>query len=222
MKQNLTFLFLLIQITTFANVNLSGYVLDEETLEPMIGVNLTFTQNGLFVNGTATDSEGYFERANLKEGKYEITYSYIGYSNKIETVEITASSNLENYVLLQANAESLEEIIVVGFNPLSRSCCRCSRKTEFHKANTSLKKDAKKPLKLLVYPNPTSDYINVSSENSIQQIALINTNGQLLSLWKGDDLRGFQINMTVYPSGNYLIQILDNGEKENIKFVVTK
>ena len=59
------------------NYKISGRVLDAKTNEPLIGVNILITQTKL---GTVTDVNGNFILNNLKEGQYNLRFSYLGYS----------------------------------------------------------------------------------------------------------------------------------------------
>lgn len=95
------------------NYKISGRVLDAKTNEPLIGVNILITQTKL---GTVTDVNGNFILNNLKEGQYNLRFSYLGYStiNKDIVVPSDEVENLE--IKLNETSIDLSEVIVTG-NP---------------------------------------------------------------------------------------------------------
>ena len=54
-----------------------GKVTDEQTNEPLTGVNVVIKNNG---QGASTDIEGEFYLIGVPPGKYDILISYIGYA----------------------------------------------------------------------------------------------------------------------------------------------
>jgi iron complex outermembrane receptor protein len=95
------------------NYKISGRVVDAKTNEPLIGVNILIAQTKL---GTVTDINGKFELNNLKEGKYDIRFSYLGYSTIIKEINLPSeeANNLE--IKLNETSIDLSEVIVTG-NP---------------------------------------------------------------------------------------------------------
>ncbi|SMO32736.1 Outer membrane receptor proteins, mostly Fe transport [Saccharicrinis carchari] len=60
-----------------AQVNLSGYVTDDTTGEPLIGVSVYCTETE---QGQASNAFGYFNFTFADKGKYSIQFSYVGYA----------------------------------------------------------------------------------------------------------------------------------------------
>lgn len=83
----------------------TGTVLDEMN-EPMIGVTVTIEGTS---NGTVTDFDGKFT-INLPKGKNTLHVSYIGYETQV--VSVKGKSIVVN---LQPSAQSLNEVVVVGY-----------------------------------------------------------------------------------------------------------
>ena len=85
---------------------LSGIIQDQNTNETLIGVTILFPEQN---TGTTTNEYGFYS-ITLPEGNYKIVLSYIGYSDKIETIVLNESVK-KNFVLTEAS-QSLEEVII--------------------------------------------------------------------------------------------------------------
>ena len=69
-----------------------------------------------------------------------------------------------------------------------------------------------KKQRLMIFPNPTTDYLNISCNDAIanSSILIFNTNGQL-QLSKKLNARNERISVSGLPSGVYLAQQIDSG-----------
>jgi iron complex outermembrane receptor protein len=63
--------------------------------------------------GTISDKNGNYQLVNLPNGKNRIQYSFVGFANHIETVELNGES-IELNILLKQTAVEAEEIVVSG------------------------------------------------------------------------------------------------------------
>lgn len=71
--------------------------------------------------------------------------------------------------------------------------------------------------KFSIYPNPTSDKLFIQSENTIQRINLIDSEGKQIGTYTSNTISVSQLNQ-----GIYLLQIIDiNGNSETIRFTKT-
>ena len=70
--------------------NLSGYIIDSETGETLIGANIYITSSK---QGVSSNSYGYFS-INIKPQKDTIICSYIGYET--DSLKINPTSNLNH------------------------------------------------------------------------------------------------------------------------------
>ena len=87
--------------------SITGTVLDEQTEEPIPGVNIMAIGTN---TGTITDMNGEFE-LNLPSETAQFQFSFIGYDNQILDVQAG-----ENYrVMLIPGDLMLEDVIVVGY-----------------------------------------------------------------------------------------------------------
>ena len=105
MKILLLFFFAVIQLTSFAQININGKVVDGQTNETLIGVNVKI--NGTNI-GTATNLDGNFN-INIKELPIKINVSYIGY----KTEEILISSSNPLLIKLYVNSKEIDEVKVI-------------------------------------------------------------------------------------------------------------
>jgi len=96
---------------------LNGRVTDNETGDPMPGVNVLLP--GTY-HGGATDLEGRFAIRGITAGEYTVRFQYIGYTTVVVTgVKITAGLSAEldaqiNQTVLAAG----QEVVVIGKRPL--------------------------------------------------------------------------------------------------------
>tara|TARA_Y100000994_G_scaffold242984_1_gene240631 strand:- start:5933 stop:8341 length:2409 start_codon:yes stop_codon:yes gene_type:complete len=90
--------------------NLSGYIIDSETGETLIGANIYITSSK---QGASSNSYGYFS-INIKPQKDTIICSYIGYET--DSLKINPTSNLNHDFKLKPTSNKLEEIMLNSKN----------------------------------------------------------------------------------------------------------
>ena len=104
---------LLCSAVSFAQevVQISGKVTDAESVAlPGVGVMVVGTQNG-----TATDFDGMYT---LQANKGDVLeFSYLGYS----TQQVTIGDGTTIDITLQEDAESLADVVVVGYGARKKS-----------------------------------------------------------------------------------------------------
>ncbi|MFH0843700.1 MAG: TonB-dependent receptor [Bacteroidota bacterium] len=101
--------FVLIFYQISAQNLIKGKVTDQDNL-PLTGANVFLPELN---KGTTTDKNGSFRLSGLPAGKLIIQFSYIGYTNKIETI-IPENAETELNVTLEATTIKTEEIVVTG------------------------------------------------------------------------------------------------------------
>ena len=97
--------------------DITGKVLDASTREVLDFVNVSIAKQGSTtpITGTVTDEEGLFVLTNIKNGKYSVTVSFMGYTSLNKDVEIKANQNVDlGKLLLKEDAHTLEEVEVIG------------------------------------------------------------------------------------------------------------
>ena len=84
----------------------SGTIYDQTTGEPIPGVNILIADNHV---GTVSDSLGWYS-LELKEGKYTLIFSHVGYGKKIKSIYLYGNKNLN--VQLTYDGTILQEVVV--------------------------------------------------------------------------------------------------------------
>lgn len=102
---------LLIPALLFSQMKVSGIVTEEATGEPLPGVNIKVVGTSL---GTTSDFDGKYVIENVKSGSV-LEFSYIGYV----TQQVAATSGNVN-VVMKEDAESLEEVVVIGYGSTTK------------------------------------------------------------------------------------------------------
>lgn len=109
MKKTLTILLLLISALSFAQkYTVSGYIKDKENGEELIGANVVIKS---LSTGTTTNSYGFYT-INLPAGTYEISYSFIGYTEILQTINLDANKSIT--VELASSAYITQEVVISG------------------------------------------------------------------------------------------------------------
>jgi TonB-dependent receptor len=107
-KTTLFLLYLICPVLSYA-ANLSGYVRDSETKEPLISATVSIKGTTI---GTTTDLNGYFELSVSKEGTYTFVASYIGYEPKEVELSLGKNEKKTYSFLLEVSSYKMEEVVV--------------------------------------------------------------------------------------------------------------
>lgn len=103
----LTVLFSAIISVTFAQkFTISGYVREKSTGEDLIGASIFVKSLG---KGTVSNQYGFYSLS-LEKGKYEITYSFIGNQDFIETIVL--DKDIKKNVSLESGSVNMKEIVI--------------------------------------------------------------------------------------------------------------
>ncbi|MCA0447705.1 MAG: TonB-dependent receptor [Bacteroidetes bacterium] len=97
--------------------SISGSVVDKETKEPLIGVNIVL--KGTYY-GAATDIDGNYKIENVGPGEYNIQASYVGYQKVLQTgIKVLAGKDTKVKFALPVEMLSLDqEVLVIGEKPI--------------------------------------------------------------------------------------------------------
>ena len=95
--------------------DITGKVLDATTRQALDFVNVSIAKQGdsTPISGTVTDGEGVFALTNIKNGKYTVTVSFMGYTTLTKQVEVTKTVDLGK-LYLKEDTQNLQEVAVVG------------------------------------------------------------------------------------------------------------
>lgn len=67
-----------------------------------------------------------------------------------------------------------------------------------------------------MYPNPTSDFLNIKSDQKISKIEIYDMSGKLVQTSKMNNER---VSVSKLPKGNYLLKIQTENGVVNSKFI---
>ena len=118
---------LAMMLPTIAQAQLSGVVLDEHN-EPLPYASV-YVRNS--TNGTAANGNGEFQLS-LARGDYEIVFQYIGYNQKIETVQI-GDKPVRLRVKLTPNELVISEVTITGADPADAMMRQVIAKRRYYK-----------------------------------------------------------------------------------------
>ena len=112
------FLLCLCAYTGWAQGTVKGKILDRQKSEPLGFVNIKVTEQGSdkFAGGGITDAGGNFNVTGLKDGKYTLTLTFMGYKDVTRQFEITPTKRDVQFKLLYMaeDAKQLNEVTVTG------------------------------------------------------------------------------------------------------------
>lgn len=100
----------LICLVSFAQVTISGKVIDAESKEPLQGASV-FAQNT--TKGTTTDKEGAFHLY-LDKGGYDLIVSFTGYTS--QTIKVSGADNQPLSISMAKADNSMSEVIITSSN----------------------------------------------------------------------------------------------------------
>lgn len=112
------FLLCLCGYTGWAQGTVKGKILDRQKSEPLGFVNIKVTEQGSdkFVGAGITDAGGNFNVTGLKDGKYTLSLTFMGYKAVTRQFEITPAKREVQFKLLYMaeDAKQLNEVTVTG------------------------------------------------------------------------------------------------------------
>ena len=103
----ISLIFLLFAQSLFAQINITGTVIDATDQTTLIGVNILIEGTSI---GTATDFDGTYS-LDVPDRNTALVFSYTGYTD--QRVEVGNQTNIN--INLSPSSELLEEVIVVGY-----------------------------------------------------------------------------------------------------------
>ncbi|WP_349663125.1 carboxypeptidase-like regulatory domain-containing protein [Cellulophaga lytica] len=106
MKTTLFFLFAFVFLKVTAQQTVTGYVLDANTKEPLIGTSVFYDGTTI---GVVTNTKGYFNISTEKNSTAPLVISYFGYKNKI--ISAVGKKDLGT-IYLQEEVEQLNEVVL--------------------------------------------------------------------------------------------------------------
>lgn len=109
MKKIILIFFLAVSAKAYGQDTYKAFIKDSETKESLIGA--TGVVQGT-TNGASADIKGFIEIKNIPDGKQIIVFSFIGYSQRTDTVNFPLTQTEPTEILLVSSAKEMEGIIV--------------------------------------------------------------------------------------------------------------
>ena len=182
-----------IQTFSYAQTKVLGFVIDENNT-PLYSVSVILKNsiNSSILSYTYSDNKGNYILKTRKTGKFNLTFSSLGYEPKTVMVEIDGiQKEIKIDVILKEKSFELEEVIIQAELPMSIKKDTISYKTKYYvKGNEQTVEDLLK----------TIPGLNINAEGTIK---IGNQEIEKLMI-DGDDLfeKGYKIlskNMPAYP-----------------------
>ena len=108
------FIIILKGTTLCQSFTVSGYIIDKETRETLIGVAVMIKGTS---QGVISDNNGYFSMLNLKNGDYTFQFSCMGYEKLERKIHVENKSILLSETALTPEIVKLGDVTVVGTRP---------------------------------------------------------------------------------------------------------
>ncbi len=103
------FVLIIIYHSLNAQNKIAGKITDQNNL-PLPGATIFISDMN---KGTVSDKNGDYQLINIPDGKNRIQYSFVGFANRIETVELNGES-VELNIMLKQTAVEADEVVVSG------------------------------------------------------------------------------------------------------------
>ncbi len=101
----------LYSVVTFGQNNFKANIKDVETKEPLI--NATAILQG-YTNGAAANKNGFVELKNIPNGKQVILFRFIGYAERIDTLNFPLVQSDTMEIFLHSENEEMEEVVITS------------------------------------------------------------------------------------------------------------
>ena len=112
---------------------ISGYITDAQNGENIVGVNIYCKDLNL---GVTSNTYGFYSLT-LPEGKYDISYSFIGYQTEIKNFQL--KNSVKHDIEFQLSAINIQEVLVTA------------EKNIVEKTQTSMIEVPIEPFSMLIY-----------------------------------------------------------------------
>ncbi|MBF8962158.1 TonB-dependent receptor plug domain-containing protein [Pontibacter sp. FD36] len=100
---------LLSSTMAYSQNTLKAVLRDSETNQPLVGATAAVQGTAI---GASADANGELELRNIPDGKQVIRFGYIGYEDRVDTLNFPLTQSTPLIVLLEPGGEELEEVVV--------------------------------------------------------------------------------------------------------------
>jgi outer membrane receptor protein involved in Fe transport len=109
----------LLCLNSFAE-EIKGKIVDANDGQGIVAVNIMLFKlnDSIMFRGTVTEQAGSFRFSNIPKGSYRILYSFVGYDDKTETIEVNAATVDLGEKKISKSGGGMKEVVVVARKPL--------------------------------------------------------------------------------------------------------
>lgn len=100
----------------YAQNSITGRVIDYTSRKGLDFVNVAVKKAGTdqLLTGASTESDGSFNIVGLENGKYDVTFSFMGYIEQSKEVVLNGSAVNLGKISMREDTRQLQEVEVVG------------------------------------------------------------------------------------------------------------
>jgi hypothetical protein len=144
---------------------IAGTVTDEKG-EPLIGASVTYVKNGT-LQGTVTDVNGTYHLKPLDAGKYDVTYSFVGYRKEIQK-GVDVSSGRITFLSVKLSDDITLPVFEVTYHPnlFEKDETKRADVLDTEQINMSLARDPREFVALTSQANSRDDGQDVNIRGS--------------------------------------------------------
>ena len=114
MNKRLTGLLILLSISLCVMAaEVTGKVIDKNSLQAIDFANISVQQGDQLITGTITDADGKFT-LDLKDGAYTLVVSFMGYSEQRKDITVAGKPLNIGRIALREDSKMLQDVEVVG------------------------------------------------------------------------------------------------------------
>lgn len=100
----------ILTVPAFGQV-MKGYVYDQDTDEPLAGVNITYKRLTGETDGTVSNADGFYQ-ISVPAGGVDLLFSYIGYENEMVPIVINRNETKTRDIRMRVKANLLGDVVV--------------------------------------------------------------------------------------------------------------
>ena len=174
----------------------------------------TFDIDYTYAGGVATLIEGYSVTGGVPSTTpdVEIAYTY-NTNNQLSLYEAFLGGDLFNETVYTYDANNfIQRIETSELDFATSSLYLASVQDFYYQSTASLNEEVSATI--TVYPNPSSDFITVESNNQVDRVAIYSSNGNLMTEQKGNT-----IDVSNLSTGVYLVKAMTSEGLVQSRFV---
>jgi hypothetical protein len=226
MKQLIIFIFLA-STQTLSGATISGTVIEISTGDPVLFATVKISIHDKLIAETESDFNGEFIIANLPNKKLTIEISFIGLAILKDKINFKKRNVIDEVYYLE-ETEWSDELIICVCRPLVDLNIRnqpsmtdyniklvhdnSKEGDSIHFGKTPFSNFENKGLNFTIYPNPTTDYINIKNDDKYDKALILDIRGTVKESVVLENSSQHKIDLTNYFEGSYILQLFKEDE----------